>query len=98
MFELPSSRYWMSFPLRSAWNLTQSISTWCPISTTRSPCAVGWFRWNRMPSPITWPSGSTEMSCFATPGRKFVNVLTAIGLSTSAMSSPVRNSCVMWCD
>src|SRR3954462_11636629 len=55
-------------------------------------------RWNRMASPIRWPSGETATNCLALPGPKVAKVLTARSLNSRGASGPSTNRSVMWWD
>ena len=53
---------------------------------------------NRMPSPITPPSGETGTNCFAVSTGNFAVELMPVSVISFSASGPEMKMLCMWCD
>ena len=64
-----------------------------PTNTSESSA-----RWNRMPSPITWPSGLHGTNCLARSTGKWAKLFDRQPASSASASGPSTYCSTMWCD
>ena len=78
------------YPPVSAWNLSQFAAGLRPTHTNSSSA-----RWNRMPSPITWPAGVVGTNCLAMLTSKFATVLIPVSDTSLSASGPLKKKFTM---